>query len=71
MLIFRAMFTQTNRYSYVDPDYAYTDYEAGEIKAHRDKYIKYIQVRLFKNFYNQFVKFTGQNCFKIEFFFIS
>ncbi|XP_075257847.1 cilia- and flagella-associated protein 47-like isoform X3 [Convolutriloba macropyga] len=40
---YKAMFTQTNRYSYVDPDYAYTDYEAGEIKAHRDKYIKYIQ----------------------------
>ena len=37
------MFTQTTRYSYIDPDFAYTDKEAAEVKAHRDKYINFIQ----------------------------
>ena len=37
------MFTQTTRYSYIDPDFAYNDQEAADVKAHRDKYVNYIQ----------------------------
>ncbi|KAF7475053.1 hypothetical protein GHT09_014128 [Marmota monax] len=49
---FRTIFTKIPRHTYVDPDFAYTDFEKLEKKAHKnyyDNYIKYLRsVRLQK-----------------------
>uniref|UniRef100_A0A8C9P009 Uncharacterized protein n=1 Tax=Spermophilus dauricus TaxID=99837 RepID=A0A8C9P009_SPEDA len=49
---FRTIFTKIPRHTYVDPDFAYTDFEKLEKKAHQnyyDNYIKYLRsVRLQK-----------------------
>ncbi|XP_048239518.1 cilia and flagella-associated protein 47-like isoform X3 [Haliotis rufescens] len=36
---FQTIFTQMERHTYVDPDYAFTDSEAGGRQTHRDQYI--------------------------------
>ncbi|XP_077977423.1 cilia- and flagella-associated protein 47-like [Glandiceps talaboti] len=40
---YATIFTKHNRYTYVDPDYAYTDEELNDKKAHRDMYVNYIK----------------------------
>ncbi|XP_032955842.1 cilia- and flagella-associated protein 47 [Rhinolophus ferrumequinum] len=40
---FRTIFTNIPRYNYVDPDFAYTNSEALEKKAHKDRYAEYIK----------------------------
>lgn len=39
----RTIFTNIPRYNYVDPDFAYTNSEALEKKAHKDRYAEYIK----------------------------
>lgn len=39
----RTIFTNIPRYNYVDPDFAYTDSEKLEKKAHKDHYAEYIK----------------------------
>ena len=41
----RTHFTGVQRYSYVDPDYTYTDEEADAVKRHRDQYQDYLRRR--------------------------
>lgn len=43
MVLFRTIFTKAERYNYVDPDFAYTEEEEKQIKAHKDYYFQFIQ----------------------------
>ena len=36
------MFTRTDRHTYVDPDYAYTDEETAAVEAHKQYYADFI-----------------------------
>jgi hypothetical protein len=36
------LFTGTERYTYVDPDYAYTDEEEKQREQHKQQYLDYI-----------------------------
>ncbi|CAM4444816.1 unnamed protein product [Lepidochelys kempii] len=40
---YRTIFTKADRYHYVDPDFAYTDYEELEKQAHKEYYADFIQ----------------------------
>ncbi|RXM29158.1 Cilia- and flagella-associated protein 47 [Acipenser ruthenus] len=40
---YRTIFTKAERYNYVDPDFAYTEEEEKQIKAHKDYYFQFIQ----------------------------
>ncbi|XP_069034828.1 cilia- and flagella-associated protein 47-like isoform X2 [Lepisosteus oculatus] len=40
---YRSIFTKVERYNYVDPDFAYTEEEERQRKAHKDYYIQFIQ----------------------------
>ncbi|XP_059580365.1 cilia- and flagella-associated protein 47 [Alligator mississippiensis] len=55
---YRTIFTKTERYHYVDPDFAYTDYEELEKQAHKEYYTDFIQSlrqhRLQKEVYRQY-----------------
>ncbi|CAH2223146.1 cilia- and flagella-associated 47 [Pelobates cultripes] len=42
---YRTIFTKVERYNYVDPDYAYTEFEEIVKKAHKTYYDKYIKNR--------------------------
>ncbi|XP_075708861.1 cilia- and flagella-associated protein 47 isoform X2 [Rhinoderma darwinii] len=42
---YRTIFTKTERYNYVDPDYAYTEDEEKLKQAHKDYYTNYIKYR--------------------------
>ena len=42
MTSFRSIFTRTDRHTFVDPDYAYTDEEAEAIEAHKQHYADFI-----------------------------
>lgn len=39
----RTIFTHTDRYNFVDPDYAYTDEEMEAVKSHKKHYVEYIK----------------------------
>lgn len=39
----RKIFTKIPRYNYVDPDFAYTEFERIEKKAHDNYYARYIE----------------------------
>ncbi|XP_078514036.1 cilia- and flagella-associated protein 47 [Lissotriton helveticus] len=41
--IYRTIFTKAERYTYVDPDYAYTDEEEAQRQAHKEKYAEYLR----------------------------
>ncbi|XP_062432984.1 cilia- and flagella-associated protein 47 [Rhea pennata] len=55
---YRTIFTKTERYNYVDPQFSYTDYERLEKEAHKEYYADYIyslrQRRLQKDATRQF-----------------
>ena len=38
----RTPFTQVERHNYVDPDYAFTDQEADQVRNHKQFYIDFI-----------------------------
>ena len=40
---FRTIFTKIPRYNYVDPDFAYTEFEKLEKKSHEKYYAGYIK----------------------------
>ncbi|XP_032330539.1 cilia- and flagella-associated protein 47 [Camelus ferus] len=40
---FRTIFTKIPRYTYVDPDFAYTEFEKIDKKAHENSYTRYIK----------------------------
>ncbi|XP_068124444.1 cilia- and flagella-associated protein 47 [Hyperolius riggenbachi] len=42
---YRTIFTKTDRYTYVDPDYAYTEEEEEKKQSHKDYYTDYIKNR--------------------------
>ncbi|KAM8977297.1 LOW QUALITY PROTEIN: cilia- and flagella-associated protein 47 [Pelodytes ibericus] len=42
---YRTIFTKVERYSYVDPDYTYNEWEESQKKAHKDYYDSYIKSR--------------------------
>ena len=39
----RTIFTNMERHTYVDPDYAYTDSEIGAVRKHRDQYVGFME----------------------------
>ena len=42
MSYYRTIFSHFDRYTFVDPDYAYTDEEAEAVAAHKQYYVDYI-----------------------------
>ncbi|KAJ1117902.1 hypothetical protein NDU88_006098 [Pleurodeles waltl] len=40
---YRTIFTKAERYTYVDPDYAYTEEEEAQRQAHKEKYAEYLR----------------------------
>ena len=43
LFLLRTLFTGTERYTYVDPDYALTDEEEKLKQKHKQKYLDYIE----------------------------
>ncbi|XP_057307230.1 cilia and flagella-associated protein 47-like isoform X2 [Hydractinia symbiolongicarpus] len=41
--IFMTKFTKKNRYTYVDPDYSFTDEQKDEVDAHKNKYTTFLR----------------------------
>ena len=41
--VVKVPYTKTNRYTYVDPDYAYDDVERANRRRHRDAYVSYLR----------------------------
>ena len=41
-MYFRTVFTRSERHTYVDPDYAFTDEEADAIMTHKQYYTDFI-----------------------------